>query len=136
MIQKQLIQTVYKSLEYACFLKVGNTPNDIINTLQQRNWECIELHNPPNEIISRLETSFPTIFHYSYVDTNYTNIIIEYIKKTTNLPGWQKRFILIGFEFIDESQQTQLEKLYYTKVPVNDGSFFIHSLYQSYLWRR
>lgn len=135
-IQEFLINKIYKKLEYACFLKLGTKPNEILNLLKSRNWEIIEYTNYPTDLSQTFDVKFPTIFHYSWVESEYTDSIINYIDIATNRPGWQKRFILVGFENISDQYHNKLSSLFYSKIENIEGNFYIHDLYKHYLHRK
>lgn len=135
-IQEFLINKIYKKLEYACFLELGKSSNEITDLLKCRNWEIIQYDNSPSDLSTTFDNKFPTIFHYSWVTMEYTNSIIDYIDHATNKPGWQKRFILIGFEDITLDLDIKLKSLYYSKIESVSGNFYIHDLYKHYLNRK
>ena len=83
-----------------------------------------------------LDKKYPTIFHYSWISKDYTESIINYIDISTNRPGWQKRFIVVGFEDICTDHDTKIKSLYYTKIESVSGNFYIHNLYKHYLNRK
>ena len=134
MNQEQLINKIYKQLEYACFLHLGNNNNHIVNLLQSRHWECISVNVPYNKLLDTFDAKYPTIFHYTWIESNYNDVLIDYVKIATDRPGWQKRFILIGFESLTDEQHIKLSQLHYFKISM-DGYFYIHNFYTHYLYR-
>lgn len=136
MCDQQLIQTIYKSLQYACFLNLSDDIPEIKEFLNARNWECIDLNPNTGELQGIFEKKYPTIFHYSWVGKEHTKEFVEYVKLATNKSGWQKRFILIGLEEIDEESEILLTSQYYVRIPTSDGNYFIHEFYKHYLNRK
>jgi hypothetical protein len=134
MKQEQLIDKIYKKLEYACFLHLGNDTNTIVNTLQLRKWECLLVNIQPDELLTTFDCKYPTIFHYTWIESLYNIALIDYIKISTDRPGWQKRFILMGFESLNEEENIKLTKLHYTRISMA-GNFYIHDFYRHYLHR-
>lgn len=136
MCDQQLIQTIYKNLQYAGFLNLSDDVPSIKEHLTARNWECIDLNPPTGELDRIFEKRYPTLFHYSWVGKEHSEELIEYIKITTDRSGWQKRFILIGFEEISMELEEKLVTCHYSRVATTDGNYFIHNLYKHYLNRR
>lgn len=131
-----LINKIYKRLEYACFLRLGKSSDEITNLLKSRNWEIIHYNDSPKDLMTVFDSKFPTIFHYSCITSKYTNSIIDYIDVATNKPGLQKRFILIEFEDISHHLDIKLKSLFYSKIEKFEGNFYIHNLYKHYLNRK
>ena len=135
MIPENLINLIYKKLQYACFFAV--TRSDVDSTFfSEKNWECIIEKSDVSDINGILDKKYPTIFHYSWISKDYTESIINYIDISTNRPGWQKRFIVVGFEDICTAHDTKIKSLYYTKIESVSGNFYIHDLYKHYLNRK
>ena len=78
----------------------------------------------------------PTIFHYTWVGKEYKDSILNSINASTINDGWQKRFIVIGFEEITPNLEKRLLDLYYSKINNYDGNFYIHKFYEHYINRR
>jgi len=136
MCDQQLIQTIYKNLQYAGFLNLSDDIPLIKEHLQSRNWECIDLNPNSGELESIFEKKYPTIFHYSWVGKEHTKEFVDYVKLSTSKDGWQKRFILIGLEEINDELENLLVSQYYVRIPTSDGNYFVHELYKHYLNRK
>jgi hypothetical protein len=135
MINECLINKIFKNLHYGCFLNVSSL--DIDSTfLLNRNWECIVEKCKVDEVYKILDEKYPTIFHYSWIGTKHVDVIVDYIEVATSRSGWQKRFILIGFEDISLTSDQKLKSLFYHKIDNMDGHFYIHELYKHYLNRK
>ena len=135
MIPENLINLIYKKLQYACFFAATQSDIDCTFFLE-KNWECIIENSNDSDINVLLDKKYPTIFHYAWISKEYTDSIINYIDISTNRPGWQKRFIVIGFEDICSDQDGKLKSLYYSKIENVNGNFYIHDLYKHYLNRK
>lgn len=136
MNEELLIDMIYKKLEYAGFLHISLKTNFIIEFLKKRNWECICIQPDKSTLANIFEYSYPTIFHYSWIGEDYTTEMINFIKLSNEKEGWQKRFIVVGFESLSEEQMYTFLNLHYTKINKIDGNFFIHTLYNHYLNRK
>lgn len=130
-----LIKTIYKNLNYACFLNLSEN-RDRDEFFKERNWECINININPAKLQSVFDTSLPTIFHYTWVGKEYKDSVLDSINASTINDGWQKRFIVIGFEEITPNLEKRLLDLYYSKINNCDGNFYIHKFYEHYINRQ
>ena len=131
----KIINTIYKNLNYACFLNLSQNQDKNV-FFKDRNWECIDVNIDPLNLQNLFDTSLPTIFHYTWVGKEYKESILNSVDISTTRAGWQKRFIVIGFEEIDSELENKLFNLFYSKINNFDGNFYIHKFYEHYINRK
>jgi hypothetical protein len=130
MTRNNILNTIFKQLQYACVLQLGVSENEDIVSLKEKHWECVD---DVKNVESDFDEKYPTIFHFSLIGKQYTQDILDYISISYSRDGWQKRFILLEFEDINEEQEKQLKEFSYSKIEKN---YFIHELYKHYLYRK